>query len=63
MWPTRPARPGGWHRPDLGPCCLPLVAALALIRFKQGVVRVIVACALAGWAWQALHAALKGVDA
>jgi chromate transporter len=30
------------------------LAALALIRFKLGVVRVIVACALAGWALRSL---------
>ncbi|MDP2024117.1 MAG: chromate efflux transporter [Hydrogenophaga sp.] len=40
----------GWMRPDWVALVLVAVAALALIRFQQGVIRVIVACALMGWA-------------
>jgi chromate transporter len=46
---------GGWLRPDWAALVLVAFAAVALIRFKQGVIRVIVACALAGWAWRSLY--------
>jgi chromate transporter len=45
---------GGWQQPDWAALVLVALAALALIRFKLGVVRVIVACALAGWALRSL---------
>jgi len=45
----------GWQHPDWAALVLVVVAAGALIRFKQGVVRVIVACALAGWALRSLY--------
>jgi len=45
----------GWLHPDWAALVLVVVAAVALIRFKQSVIRVIVACALAGWAWRSLH--------
>lgn len=40
----------GWQHADWAALVLVALAAVALIRFKQGVIRVIVACALAGWA-------------
>ena len=43
-WPT-PQAPL-----DLAGLALAVVAGVALIRFKQGVIPVILACALAGWA-------------
>lgn len=44
---------GSWlQRLDLAAAVLVVAAAWALIRYQQGVVRVIVVCALAGWAWQ-----------
>jgi chromate transporter len=43
---------GGWRQPDWAGLTLVVFAAVALIRFRQGVIRVIVACALAGWAFQ-----------
>jgi chromate transporter len=42
----------GWLHPDWDALALAAAAAVALVRFRQGVVRVIVACALAGWALQ-----------
>jgi chromate transporter len=46
---------GAWMgRLDVTAGLLVVVAAVALIRFKQGVVRVIVASALIGWAFQTL---------
>jgi chromate transporter len=45
---------GGWQRPDVAALVLAGLAALALIRFRQGVIRVIVVCALLGWAWRSL---------
>ena len=44
-----------WQRPDWAALVLLVLAAVALIGFKQGVVRVIVACALAGWAISAFN--------
>ena len=39
---------------DLAGLALAVVAGVALIRFKQGVIPVILACALAGWALKSL---------
>lgn len=39
-----------WLHPDWAALALAAAAAVALIRFKQGVIRVIVVCALIGWA-------------
>jgi chromate transporter len=44
----------GWRHPDWAALVLVMLAAVALIRFKIGVVRVIAACALAGWAYRSL---------
>lgn len=41
-----------WASPDWVGLILVVIAALALIVFKQGVVRVILASALIGWMWQ-----------
>jgi chromate transporter len=43
---------GGWQQPDWVGLALVVLAAVALIRFKLGVIPVLVACALAGWAFQ-----------
>jgi chromate transporter len=45
----------GWQHPDGAALVLVVLAAVALIRFKIGVVRVIAACALAGWAFRSLY--------
>jgi chromate transporter len=45
-----------WAALDVPALLLVLAAAVALIRFRQGVVRVIVASALAGWALHTLGA-------
>ena len=45
----------GWRHPDWTALALVALAAVALIGFKQGVVRVIAVCALAGWALSANH--------
>lgn len=47
-----------WTRIDMAALLLVAVAAVALIRYQQGVVRVIVGSALAGWAWQSAAPAL-----
>jgi len=50
-----PEGPGSWlARLDVPALLLVVAASVALMRYQQGVVRVILACALAGWAWQTL---------
>ena len=48
LWPRGLAGPAEWPA-----AVLALLASLALIVARRGTVEVIVACALAGWAWQA----------
>lgn len=46
-----------WSHPDWAALALALLASVALIRFKQGVVRVIAVCALAGWVLRSFYGA------
>ena len=49
--------PQGWHGGfDGASAVIAVAAALALMRFKRGVIEVIAACAVAGLAWQLGHA-------
>ncbi len=55
FWPTGWQSTGLMRGMDLAALAIGVVAAVALLRYKVGVIPVILACAVAGWLVSALH--------